>query len=160
LDRLDVPLPRAAALSEASISASFRPNTAATSFSSNTFSLTGAGVFSAASCPKADSNSLGPPAQHKEKLRLTVEPSSNPIERRRNMLAHAGAIRAAGQLDFPGGRKQAIAFATHSIHDALYGVTNNLTALLDPNALHQSGARKVRRRTSLSAMSRLATLAK
>jgi hypothetical protein len=125
LDRLDVPLPRAAALSEASISASFRPNTAATSFSSNTFSLTGAGVFSAASCPKADSNSLGPPAQHKEKLRLTVEPSSNPIERRRNMLAHAGAIRAAGQLDFPGGRKQAIAFATHSIHDALSGVTNN-----------------------------------
>src|SRR5262249_1006533 len=59
-------------------------------------------------------------AQYEEQPGLVIKPCADTIERRGDMLAHIRPIRtAAGQLDFAGRRKQAIALPAHPVHDAL-----------------------------------------
>ena len=59
-------------------------------------------------------------AQHEEELRLIVEPGTDPIQCRRDMLAHVRPVRAAaGELDLARRRKQAVALAADPVHHAL-----------------------------------------
>jgi hypothetical protein len=59
------------------------------------------------------------PTQHEEKLGFFIESRADAIEYRRDVLAHVRPIRTgAGQLDFAGRWKQAIAFSAYAVHDA------------------------------------------